>query len=561
MNGVNGIKNFKEEGLYFIPLGGAEQFGVNLNAYVSGGEILVVDCGMGFADERFPGIDLLLPDPTFLEENKAQLQGLIITHAHEDHIGAVAMLWDRLQCPVYASPFTASVLRKKLEERNLKSVPVHIVEQSDPVSIGSFSVQFVSVSHSVPDTKSLIIETPSGLVVHSGDWNLDPHPVTGSPTDSALFKAAGEKGVLAYIGDSTNAGVPGRSGSEKSVEEGLEKEFKACKGRIVVTTFSSNIGRVISIIRAAQKCDRQVGVIGRSFHRMIGCARDCDLLEGLPDFVPEEDLGYLPDDKVVVIVTGSQGESRAALAKMARGDHPAMSFRKGDCVIFSARAIPGNEREINEIKNNLHSAGVEVVSPGEANHVIHVSGHPCREEVAEMFQWLRPQIVVPVHGERAQLEAHAELAQACQVPNVIIPVNGSVIRLAPGPAKIVDHIETDLLAVDPKRIIKADHASIIERRRLQYSGVVHISVALDVRGVLRSDPKVEMIGLIDINNPGEEKIQDHLYDEILELVEDMTLDERLDDHFVSEGLRIGARRFCKHALGVKPNTSVHVMRV
>ena len=407
---------FDDDGFYFVPLGGSEQFGVNLNVYISQGQLLAVDCGIGFADERFPGIDLLLPDPQFLEDNQDALQGMIITHAHEDHIGAVAYLWQRFKCTLYAGRFTAEVLRKKLEERNLRDVPVHVIEPISDHQIGAFKVQWLPVCHSVPDASSLVIEAACGSrVLHSGDWNLDPRPIVGNAVDPTHFKDAGDKGILAYIGDSTNSEVGGLSGSESDVEKGLEEEFKNYNGKIAVTVFSSNIARIISIARAAAKCDRQVGVIGRSLHRMIGCARDCGLMDGIPDFVSEEDLGYLPDDKTVMIVTGSQGEFRAALAKIARGDHPSVSLKRGDTVIFSARPIPGNEREINNVKNNLSAAGVRILTPRDTEHVIHVSGHPCQDEIAQMLQWVRPKVVIPVHGERVQLDAHAKFAKSCQV--------------------------------------------------------------------------------------------------------------------------------------------------
>ena len=553
---------FDDDGFYFVPLGGSEQFGVNLNVYISQGQLLAVDCGIGFADERFPGIDLLLPDPAFLEANKDALQGMIITHAHEDHIGAVAYLWQRFRCPLYAGRFTAEVLRKKLEEQNLRDVPVHVIDPLSEYEIGAFKVQFIPVCHSVPDASSLVIEAADGAcVLHSGDWNLDPYPIVGDAVDPAHFKGAGDKGILAYIGDSTNAEVVGVSGSESAVEKGLEEEFKACEGKIAVTVFSSNIARIISIARAAAKCDRQVGIIGRSLHRMIGCARDCGYMDDIPDFVSEEDLGYLPDDKTVMIVTGSQGEFRAALAKIARGDHPSISLKRGDTVIFSARPIPGNEREINNVKNNLSAAGVRIVTPRDSEHVIHVSGHPCQDEIAQMLQWVRPQVVIPVHGERVQLDAHAKFARSCQVKDTIVPANGTVIQLSPGAPKVIDHIACDVLAVDQKRIIKADHQSISARRKLQYTGALHISLAVDVKGKIVGQPRFDILGLIDTGNAGEEQIEDNLAAEIEGLLEDFTFDELLDDHFIAEELRIGLRRFCYHVLGIKPKTTVHVLRV
>lgn len=550
-----------DDALYFVPLGGSEQFGVNLNVYVCDGDFLAIDCGIGFADERFPGIDLLLPDPAFLEANRGRVKGLVITHAHEDHIGAVAHLWERLKCPIYTAPFTAAVLRKKLEERNLRKVPIEIFDSQETVQIGAFSVQAIPVTHSVPEAFSVLIDTDYGRVMHSGDWNLDPRPVIGDAVDADLFKAIGDDGVLAYIGDSTNAEVDGFSGSESDVEKGLEALFAEQNGRIAITMFSSNIARVRSIAKAAQACDRQVGVIGRSLHRMIGCAKACGYLDDVPEFVSEDDLGFLPDDKAVMIVTGSQGEYRAALAKIARGDHRDVSLKKGDSVIFSARAIPGNEREVNNVKNNLSASGIKVITPNDTEHKIHVSGHPCRDEIAQMLQWLRPELVVPVHGERVQLEAHAKFAKSCQVKNAIVPNNGSVIKLAPDAPEVIDHIETDVLAVDQKRVIDASHASIAERRKLQFTGALHVSLAVDGAGHIIGQAQFDMLGLIDENNPGEGQIADNLGLEIEEIFDDMTLDERLDDHFVAEELRIGLRRFCYHVLGLKPKTTVHVIRV
>lgn len=555
------IRDEYGEDFYFLPLGGSEQFGVNLNVYICGGDALAVDCGIGFADERFPGIDLLLPDPAFLETYQDDLKGMIITHAHEDHIGAVAHLWERFKCPLYATEFTAKVLKKKLAEKGLSQTEITIIEANDPFKVGAFEVHALHVSHSVPQSVSLFVKTKHGNVLHSGDWNLDPAPVIGEATDEKAFLSAGEQGVLAYIGDSTNAEVDGYSGSESDVAKGLEKEFREHNGKIVVTTFSSNIGRVYSIAKAAKACDRQVAVVGRSLHRMIGCAKDCNYLNDVPNFIDEDDIGLIPDDKLVVIATGSQGEYRAALAKISRGDHRSLSLDPGDTVIFSSRAIPGNERDINAVKNNFSGAGVNVITPNDTANKIHVSGHPCRDEIAQMFQWLKPKTVIPVHGERIQLEAHAHFAKQCQVKHTLVPSNGSLIKISGTQPDIIDHIETDVLAVDQKRVIKSDHQSIVSRRKLQYTGALHVSLVLDSKGKLLAAPQFETVGLVDVNNPGEIQIEDNLALEIEGLLDDMTFDELLDDHFVVEELRIGLRRFCFHVLGIKPKTTVHVLRV
>lgn len=550
----------KKDGLYFIPLGGSEQFGINLNVYVCNGQFLAVDCGMGFADERFPGIEIMLPDPAFLEQNKKKLKGMIITHAHEDHIGAVSHLWPRFECPLYATPFTAAVLKKKLEEAGIYDAKMHRVEPLSQVQIGPFGVQFLPVSHSVPDSCALMIRTEHGNILHSGDWNLDPNPVVGLKTEEKTFKSCGNEKIVAYIGDSTNALVPGFSGSERDVSKGLYEEFKNRKGRIAVTLFSSNIGRMISIAEAAKKTGRHVTVVGRSLHRMVDAAQQCGYLRNIKEFVTEEDIGFLPDEKTVLIVTGSQGEYRSALARIARDEHPSVHLSEGDTVIFSARAIPGNERNINAVKNNLVARGIQVISPGETDSVIHVSGHPCRGEIEQMLHWTRPSCVIPVHGERMQLEAHATLARACQVPKTLVPSNGSLIRLAPGPVEEIGKVETGLLAVDPEdRLMPSGDPSITARRKLQYTGAVHASFLLSSDGEILGDINLDLIGLSDGRKT--EQLEDDIFAEIEEIIADIAEGPRLDEEAVAEEVRICLRRYLHNRLGVKPKTTVHVLRV
>lgn len=548
--------------IYFIPLGGSEQFGVNFNLYAHDGKWLAVDCGMGFADEKFPGIDIVLPDPSFIEPYKNDLSALVITHAHEDHIGAVAHLWPRLKCPIYCTEFTASVLKRKLDEVTAsREAIINILQAGESVNVGPFKLEFIQVSHSIPDTAALLIETKAGRVLHSGDWNLDPTPVLGTPTDEDALKRAGAKGILAYIGDSTNAEVPGRTGSEIEVEKGLAKLFAECKGRIGITIFASNIARVQSIVKAAKATDRRVALVGRSLHSMVGSAVDCGYLRDIPDFISDEEIGYLPEEKQVMIVTGSQGEARAALARIARGDHQDIVFGRGDTVIFSSRAIPGNEKEINTVRNNLSAAGVQVITPNDTMHTIHVSGHPCRDEIIDMINWVKPKVVVPVHGERIMLEAQAELARQCQVPHVIVPNNGSVICLGPATPEVIDHVETGLLAVEKTRIIDSNHASITERRKLQFSGTVHVTLVINARGDLIADPQVSTVGLIDEERLEEKKILRDLLGEIEDTLADMEREDLMDDHAVHEEVRIGVRRYIQVVLGMKPKTTVHVVRV
>ncbi len=548
--------------MHFIPLGGSEQFGVNLNLYAYAGKWLAVDCGIGFADERFPGVDILLPDPAFLVERKNDLAGLVITHAHEDHVGAVHHIWPQLRCPIYCTEFTAAVLRRKLSEApECRDAKIKIIEPGGSAELGPFKVHFIHVAHSIPDTAALAIETKAGTVLHSGDWNLDPTPVMNKPTDEESFREFGRKGILAYVGDSTNAEVPGRAGSELDVEEGLTKLFAECKGRIAITIFASNIGRIHSIAKAANANGRKVALVGRSLHTMSAAAFDTGYLKDIPHFIDEEDMDSLPPQKVVMIVTGSQGEPRAALARIARGENRDIKFSRGDTVIYSSRAIPGNETEINTVKNSLVASGAAVITPSDTKHCIHVSGHPCRDELASMYQWVRPALVVPVHGERTQLEAQANFARSCQIENVIVPVNGSVIRLGPDKPAVIDHIRTGLLAVEQNRVISTDHISIAERRKLQFTGAVHITIILDKHGELAADPQVTTIGLFDTENEEEAKLEDEILDEVEDIVSDMGRGDRKDNHALHEEIRIGVRRHIQNLLGMKPNTSVHIVRV
>jgi len=555
-------KTFNPDELIFIPLGGSEQFGVNLNVYGYQGQWLVVDCGIGFPDTRMPGVDILLPNPAFLEERKKNIAGMIITHAHEDHVGAVPYLWPRLRCPLYCTAFTATVLQQNLEDApNCKDAEITVIEPGQELDLGPFKNTFVPVAHSIPETCAVKIETQAGKVLHSADWNLDPKPVVGSRTEQKTFEKIGQEGIDAYVGDSTNAEVEGVSPSESDVEKGLEAVFSRCEGQIAITIFASNIGRIRSICKAAQAEGRNVAIVGRSLHKMTGAARVCGYLDDIPDFVVEEDINLIPKDKIVMIVTGSQGEARAQLARIARADHPEISLGRGDTVIYSSRAIPGNEKEIIAVNNNLAASGVEIITPGSAEETIHVSGHPRRGEITRMLDWLKPQSVVAVHGERTMIEAHAQLARACGIKTAIVPNNGSVIRIAPGPAEVLDHIETGLLAVEPGRIIDADHQAIIQRRKLQYSGTVHVSLVMNARGDLEADPQISTVGLIDPDTKEGQKFEDDIAGEIEDILTDLSRKERIDDDFVAEEIRIGVRRFVQHMLQIKPKTTVHLVRI
>jgi ribonuclease J len=547
--------------LHFIPFSGSEEFGVNFNAYTIDGKWLAIDCGIGFAGHRFPGIDILLPDPAFLEARAKDLVGLIITHAHEDHIGAVAYLWKRLGCPIYCSGFTAEILKLKMADiPGNDRAKIHVVRPGDKIKLGPFTCEFLAVAHSIPDALAVGVETAVGRVLHSGDWNMDPTPTLGDITDETVFRAYGDKGVLAYVGDSTNSDVPGRTGSEADVEKGLSDLFPEIEGRIAITLFASNVGRVRSICKAAKANKRKVVLMGRSLHRMVGAAMECGYLRDIPEFVDDRDMGKIRDENLVILMTGSQGETNAMLSRVARGEHPFMTLNKGDTVVFSARPIPGNEEEINAVKNNLAASGVRVIGTGDTMHKIHISGHPCRDEILDMYRWVRPKIVIPVHGERSQLEAQARLAREAQISSVVVPTNGSVIKISAAGAEIIDHIPTGVLAVEPNRIIPSGHVAISARRKMQFTGIIHITLVLDDRG-LAEDPQITTMGLIDHGNEQEVAFEQDIADEVEDALAELRDSELSSNDTVAEQARIAARRLVSTELGLKPKMSVHIVRV
>lgn len=550
------------EGFHFIPLGGSEEFGVNFNLYACDGKWMIFDCGIGFADQRFPGVDILLPDPSFIEDYKSDILGMVITHGHEDHVGAVPYLWPRLKCPIYCTKFTAAVLRAKMNERpECKGAKIIEISTERELELAPFKFKFIHVSHSIPQAVATVIKTAHGNVLHSGDWNLDPTPVIDKPTDEAALRKAGDEGILAYIGDSTNAPQAGRGGTEADVVVGLERVFAEAPGRILVTIFASNVGRIQSICQAAEKTGRSVCMLGRSLHRMTSNAHDCGYLSHTQSFISEDELPFLPSDKTVLMVTGSQGEAQAALARIARGDWKGIKLGKGDTAVFSSKAIPGNEKEINAVKNYLSASGVKIVDNKNAGHKIHVSGHPYRDEIADMLSWVKPKAVIPVHGERVMLEAQATLARDMGVTQVVIPNNGSVVRLSHDGVEVIDHVPARALAVEPNRVISADHKGIAERRKLQYSGAAHITVVLDERGFLAAAPQITLVGMIDEADEEDQEILEDIKQEIDDILVEIREDEIEDMVRIEEDIRVCIRRMLNDIFGFKPKVSVHLLRV
>ena len=544
--------------LYYLPLGGAGEIGMNLSLYGYDGKWLMVDLGVSFGDDSMPMIDVVMPDPQWIEENRDKLLGLVLTHGHEDHLGAVQYLWPRLQCPIWATPFSASLLRGKLHEVGLQNqVPVNVVELGSRFRVGPFEIEMISMTHSIPEPNTLAIRTPAGTVVHTGDWKFDPDPLLGLPADLEALRRVGKEGVLALVGDSTNVFTKGHSGSESRVRASLIELLGRFDGRIAVSCFATNVARLESIAVAAAANDRNVALVGRSLWRIDKAARENGYLADLPPFLTEHDAGYLPKDKVLYICTGSQGEPRAALARIASGDHPHVVLGNGDVVIFSSRIIPGNEKEIYRLQNDLVRLGVEVVT--EKDEFVHVSGHPGREELEEMYALTRPRIAVPVHGEARHVQEHARLAKACGVAETLEIVNGDMVRLAPGPAEVVDHVAVGKLGVDGPRLVRLDSEILRNRRRMVFNGSAVVTVVMDKTGKLLGDPQLTALGLLDYAHEAEE------HDTVVEAVRDAVLDlpqkARRDDAVVREAARLAVRRSLRDSHGKKPITDVHLVRV
>jgi ribonuclease J len=542
--------------LLFLALGGAGEIGMNLNLYGHAGKWLMVDLGIAFADDTMPGIEVVMPDPAFIVERREDLVGIVLTHAHEDHLGAVADLWPRLKAPVFASPFAASVLRRKLVEAGLRdTVSVTEIPLGGKFSLAPFELELITMTHSILEPNALAIRTRFGTVFHTGDWKIDPEPLLGDLTDEAMLKRIGDEGALAMVCDSTNVFVEGEAGSEALVRGNLEKLVHGRRGRVAVTCFASNLARVESIALAAVAAGRHPVLSGRALLRMVEAAQECGYLLDFPECVPEQQAGFLPRDRVLFICTGSQGEPRASMAKLAGNEHRDLVLEEGDTAIFSARVIPGNERSVGRLQNALMAHGVEVITDREAE--IHVSGHPARDELVRVYQWIRPKIAIPVHGEVRHMVEHAALARSCQVPETVVAPNGTLVRLAPGPAEIIDHVTAGRLARDGDGLVALDGEPLRERRKLLWNGAAAATLVIDKRGRPVAAPRVSLRGIEDEEGELTEAVIAALH----EMLSDLNAAERGDDSRIEEAARQTVRRVVRAHLGKKPLTDVHIVRI
>ena len=548
--------NYKpvSDGITFLPLGGCGQFGANFNLYGYDGKWIVIDCGIAFADDRLPGVDILLPDPKFIAAQADNLEALIITHAHEDHIGAVARVWPKLKCPIYASPFAACVLKRKFSEYPPENGKPEIIIFEGDMTIGDFNIQPVPVAHSIPESYAMAITTPVGTVLHSGDWNLDPSPVVGVATSEKSFTELGDKGILAYIGDSTNAPVDGFSASESEVSPSFEKLFKGCTGKIAVTLFSSNISRVIGIHRAATANGRQVCIAGWSLSNMVDNARQCNYIPDDMHFVDMNDAQNISANKIVYIVTGSQGEDRAALARISRGNHPRIKLGKGDTVFFSARSIPGNERGILDMKNALLEGGLTVIDPENAGEIIHVSGHPRRGEIEKMLSWVKPKSLIAIHGELSQQTSHAAMHE-----NSVVPTNGQIMVIdGDGNVTTKGYVESGLQVVDFDRIVDLDHAAVSERRKMSLNGAVMVSLVYDLVDDDILDLQTTTLGLFDLDTERDQKHFDDLEEHIERAISKMSAKDRKKEDQLEQKIRSYAKRYFRELFNIRPAVEIHI---
>ena len=542
--------------LAFLPLGGTGEIGMNFNLYRCAGRWLAVDCGIGFGGSEMPEVEVMMPDPAFIAEQRDKLVGLVITHAHEDHIGAVAHLWRQLRCPVYATPFAAAVLRRKLGEvQLLGEVKLNVVPAGSRFELPPFSLELVRMAHSTPESQALAIRTPFGTILHTGDFKLDPKPLVGPVTDEAALARIGDEGVLALVCDSTNAMVEGHSGSEADVRTSLTELIRSIRrGRIAITCFASNVARVETIALAAKDAGRTVALVGRSLRNLEVAARESGYLKTVGEFVSEEAAGSIPDDNLLILVTGSQGEARSALARIAMDTHPNIALGEGDTVIFSSRMIPGNERAIGAVQDNLIRRGCHLIT--DHDHLVHVSGHPARDELRRMYQLTRPRFSVPVHGEWRHLSAHAQLAREAGATPVMVE-DGDILSLGPGQPEVIDSAPVGRLALDGNRVVPLTGGVLTARRRMLFNGVVLGSVAVDRSGRVVGEPRVSAPGLLEPDDPESARVAR----DFAASLNDLPADLRRDEAGMLDAAKAALRRAFGRRLQKRPIVDVHLLRV
>lgn len=548
----NSIKQYNKDDLFFLPLGGAGEIGMNLNLYGTQGKWLMVDLGVTFTQEL--GLEVLMPDPQFIVENRRDLVGLVLTHAHEDHIGAVGYLWEKLKCPIYATPFTAALVRAKLQEAGvLKEATVHEIPLSGAFELGPFSLSYVTLTHSIPEPNALIIKTKAGTVVHTGDWKIDTDPLIGKTTDTDTLTRLGDEGVLALVCDSTNVFEKGHTGSEAEVRKHLIPLVAKQKGRVAIACFASNVARLATAFEAAKQTGRRVALVGRSLHRMVDAAKACGYIKA-ENLVKESEIKTMAPEELLIICTGSQGEPRAALARIAARQHPQVHLDEGDTVIFSSRRIPGNEPQIKVVQEALLMRGVSLITDKDAH--IHVSGHPSRGDLKDMYDWVRPQILVPVHGELAHMREQARWGKKCGIAQTIVPQNGQIIALNAQNLGIVDEVTFGRIALDGMELVPSRGPMVRERQKLATCGVVSVSLRL-VKGRLKDAPNLVCVGVVEKEEEAALRLE--IMDELKGLIGLATKDKLENETAVKDLVSSCVRRTVNAFKGKKPVVVVHIV--
>ncbi len=546
------------EDIYFVPLGGVGEIGMNMSLYGFRDRWIMIDMGITFGDDTLPGIDVLTPDPKFVMELGDRLEGLILTHSHEDHLGAIPYLWPRIRCPVYGTPFACELVRRKTEgDRRFRRMTLNEIPVGGEVELGPFRVDLIPAAHSVPEANILAIQTAAGTVVHATDWKIDPDPLVGRRTDEETLRALGDRGVLALVCDSTNALVEGTAGSEAALRENMIGIIEKCPGRVVVASFASNVARMETINRAALATGRHASLIGRSLWRILEISQRCGYLKDIEPFLPEKDVGYLPPEKILAGVTGSQGEPRSALTRIARGDSQVLSLEPGDTAIFSSREIPGNELAIGRVQNQLAHLGVDIIT--DDTDPVHVSGHPARDELRLMYDWLRPRFLIPIHGERRHLQAQVALARKCGVSETAVIENGTMIRITGDGIETARRVETGRLAVDGNRLVPLEGTIVRDRNRLRHNGIAVATVVLDRGGRLVGDPQLSVPGVLDDGD--DDEIWEDALDQMIANLERLPGSGKKSDDVICDTVRKTLRRFLYDRVGKRPFTEVHVVRI
>ena len=548
--------------LLFCPLGGAGEIGANMNLYAYGkpGEHkwIMVDIGVTFADDTIPGVDLIYPDPGFIIDKKEDLLGIILTHAHEDHIGAIAHLWPKLQCKIFATPFTAILITEKFREKKIDITNfLKIVELNGSINLDPFKIDYVAMTHSILEPNGLRIETPAGVVLHTGDWKIDENPLVGGNMDINKLKKIGDEGVIAMICDSTNIFSVGRSGSEETVRKSLLKIMERLNKRIIVTSFASNVARMESIFHCAEKTNRQISLVGRSMHRIYKAARQCGYLKNVIEPIDPREAKNISREKIVYLCTGSQGEPMGAMMRISGYTHPDVFIEEGDTVIFSSKIIPGNEKKLYKLHNQLVKDGIEVIS--EENEFVHVSGHPNRDEMRDMYNWIKPKCVIPVHGEHRHLMEHVNFAKEMQVPHPILIENGDIIKLSPNEEpKISDKAPSGRLYLDGNISVEEDSQSIKDRKNLGANGYLEVTIMINSKGNIHNNPVISYKGLPIYDN---EEFNYGLEYEIEKTSRSFKIASKQQEYNLIDALKIACRKFSKEKTGKKPYTNINLVRI